>query len=191
MVPLETCTPVVVLHIVLTECTAALVVCWLRLLGSQWGWLRFFSKEGFGKWREVKKNLGMKLYLFHIVCTGVSCTWFRILYGHLGQGVGLMLSCESWENAKFCLLNIFFHPNICILRVPLFWESLTLWSTQADFPLFQAAGLKVVIALISQHNALYLQTWEVCRKFQLWGSCIAGVCASCCTAWYSDALLAS
>lgn len=92
---------------VLTECTMALVSCWLRLLGSPWGWLRFSSKEDFEKWREVKNNLGMKLYLFHIVCTGVSCTWFVILYRHLGQGVGLMLSCESWENAKFCLLILF------------------------------------------------------------------------------------
>lgn len=59
--------------VVLTKCTKELLLCWLRLLGSQWGCLGLFFLRRILEC-EVKNNLGMKLYLFHIVCTGVSGT---------------------------------------------------------------------------------------------------------------------
>lgn len=63
--------------------------------------------------------------------------------------LSVVLLCKS------CVVLFSFHPNTCILRVPLFWEFLTLWYTQADFPFFQAACQKSVITLMSQHDSLY------------------------------------
>lgn len=186
MVLLEVFTSVVVLQV-------AASLCWLN---AQWHWYcagwGSLGHSGMGlglslrrilerEW-EVKNNLWMK-YFFHAVCTGVSYIWFIILYRHLGQGEGLRLFCECWKNAKFYLFFFFFKPNICSLKMPLFWISLKLLAAQTAFPLFQAACLTGVITLISQHSLFHLPNWEVSRKFQSWGSCITF------NAQYSDAFL--
>ena len=140
--------------VVLTEYMMLLVLCWVRLLGSQWGWLRLFSKEDFGKWREVKNNVGVKLYPFHIVCTGVSYTWFIILYRHLGWGWDWCFFVRADRMQKSVLLIFFFFILIYASSECLYSEHL--WHYDLlRLTFFQTACLKVVITLISQHNLLF------------------------------------